>query len=140
MNAQRPIRAGGDLQDELAAVIGQTAVTRLMERLGGTRTYVPRKIGVHHPIAEAIGLKAANMLADHYFGMTIDLPKAHLRRRRALETALNRPDGVTIKQIALDFDYSERQIYNMIDAHQRAKRDTESQLDLFDRPTGTTNT
>ncbi|CAN5550016.1 hypothetical protein BH09PSE4_BH09PSE4_21210 [soil metagenome] len=131
MTEHRPIRAASDLQDELAQVIGQGAVTRLIERLGGTRTYVPRTIHAHHQIAEAIGLKAAALLAEYFHARTLDLPKAHARRQRALETALNRPEGVTLKQVALDFDYTERMIYKMIEAHKAANAADADQLDLF---------
>ncbi|RYY25220.1 MAG: hypothetical protein EOP62_14255 [Sphingomonadales bacterium] len=133
MNALRPISVAGDLQDELAAVIGQGAVTRLIERMGGTRTYVPRTIGAHHPIAATIGLKPASLLAEYFHGRTLDLPKAHARRQRALETALNRPEGVTLKQVALDFDYTERHLYNLLEAHKAAHgHQDDGQLGLFD--------
>ncbi len=131
MTAHRPISAASDLQDDLAQVIGQAAVTRLIETFGGTKTYVPRTIGAHHPISVAIGVKASTLLAEHYHGMMLDLPKAHLRRRRALETALNRPEGMTLKDVALAFDYTERMIYKMIEQHKAEVAANDDQLDLF---------
>lgn len=123
--------AAQDLQTELAEVIGEAAVTKLIEALGGTRTFVPRKIGVHHPIGVAIGAKAAALLAERFAGTSLDLPKAHYRRQRALETALNRPEGMTVKDVALSFDYTERMIYKMLADHAAKQKDADDQLNLF---------
>ncbi|PKP93172.1 MAG: hypothetical protein CVT77_06475 [Alphaproteobacteria bacterium HGW-Alphaproteobacteria-16] len=127
-----PGEAAAELQVQLAEIIGEANVTRLIEQLGGTRTFVPKRIGVHHPIAHAIGAKAASLLADRLGGATLDLPKAHYRRQRALETALNMPEGMTIKDVALSFDYTERMIYKMLEKHRADQKAAEDQMSLFD--------
>lgn len=132
MNASRPIAASRDLQEELAEVIGQANVDKLIEHFGGTRTYVPRTVGTHAPLAVVLGLRAALRLCEFFHGRALDLPKAHLRRQRALETALERPEGMTIKDVALAFDYTERQIYKMLAEHQRRADAANDQPGLFD--------
>ncbi len=59
MTMPRRAYATGEMQADLAEVIGEAATTKLIESLGGTRIYVPRSIGPHHPITQAIGPKAA---------------------------------------------------------------------------------
>ncbi|MEO6217738.1 MAG: hypothetical protein ABIO86_17045 [Sphingomonas sp.] len=134
MNGQRRAYATGAVQDDLADVIGQAATTRLIEALGGTRIYVPRTCGVHHPITVAIGVKAAAMLVQTYTSMWLDLPKPHLRRARALEAALAARNGdseMTIAEVALSFDYTERWIYQMLADHDKREGAANDQPDLF---------
>lgn len=130
MKAQRRAYLTGETQDDLAEILGQAATTRLIEALGGTRVYVPRTIGVHHPIAQAIGVKAAALLAESHGTMWLDLPKPHLRRARALEAALS--GAMLIKEVALSFDYTERMIYKMLADHRAAQGAKDDQPDLFD--------
>lgn len=125
MNAYSPIGPSGALVDELGQVIGPAAVTRLCEALGGTKIYVPRMIGHNHPIAAAIGIKAAALLAEHYYGTQIDLPKAHARRARVLELA--RSGQMTIAEAARACDYTERRVYQLL----AATREDDGQLNLF---------
>lgn len=118
--------------DEIAQVIGQEAVDLLIERMGGTKTYIPRTIGVHSPIAVIIGSRRAAKLAEFFHMRWLDLPKAHLRRQRALETALDLPDGMTLKDVALAFDYTERGLYKILERHKRAVAAANDQPGLFD--------
>lgn len=87
MTALRPEHPVGPLIEELEAVIGPAAVTRLCEALGGTKLYVPLVIEESHPIAEAIGMPAAVALAEHRYGTMIrpplpDVRQAHAANRR----------------------------------------------------------
>jgi len=132
VNVQRAHNERRELLDEIAAVIGQEAVDLLIERLGGTRTYIPRTIGVHSPISVIIGARRAAKLAEYFYGRLLDLPKAHLRRQRALETALELPDGMTLKDVALSFDYTERWLYKLLERHKKAVAANDMQLGLFD--------
>lgn len=104
------IRASKQL-DELASVIGRGGVVRLCEALGGVRTYVPRTIGANHAIAAAIGTERAALLAEHYHGTTLDLPKAHLQRQRALQ--LLESGNMTVREVALQTGFTERHLYNL---------------------------
>lgn len=111
---------------ELGQLIGEANVTKLCQVMGGTRTYVPRAIGPKHPISIAIGPKAAAIVAEYWHGRMLDLPKAHLRRQRALDLALS--GEMTIREAALYTDYTERWIYELLARH----REQDGQLSLFD--------
>lgn len=119
-----------ELEDELEQVIGRVAVTRLIEKFGGTRVYVPRTMTVHHDLAEALGMKAAAMLSREYPLEWIELPKPHRRRKRALDAALS--GEMTVREVALSFDYTERMIYKMLADHRTAEAEGRAQLNLFD--------
>ncbi|MEO7691267.1 MAG: hypothetical protein ABIS51_18430 [Sphingomonas sp.] len=112
--------------DEIAAVIGQPAVLALCVALGGTRIYVPAAIGRNHAIYAAIGAEATRLLAEHYHGTVLDLPKAHVRRQRAIELA--RSKEITVAEAALQCDYTERHLYRLL----AESAPDETQLDLFD--------
>lgn len=100
-----------ELTDDLAALVGEALVVRLCESLGGTRVYVPKTIGADHEITAAIGAKAAGVLAEHYHGTVLLLPKAFSRRARALELVKN---GTPVAQAARMTDYSERHLYRVL--------------------------
>ena len=115
--------------DTVAGVIGAAAARRLCEAFGGARLYVPVHMGKNNPIAQVIGLSAAQRLADWTGGQNLELPKGHVRKRRAHEL-LNEGD-MTIRDIAFATDYTERRIYQM-----KSEIDAEAdspQGNLFDR-------
>jgi hypothetical protein len=117
---------------EIAEVIGEAGARLLCDHLGGTTIYVPAQIGHHHPIGVAIGAQLAKMLATHFCGSHLQLPKAYLRRGKVLE--LKAQTQMTVAEIALACDYCERQIYNILaDAGGGADGDDTAQMDLFGR-------
>lgn len=125
MTTQTQIVSRSEQVEELAAMVGQPALWKLCAAFGGTKLYIPRMIPANHPIAEQIGVKAAALIAEHYHGITIDLPKAHLRRQRVLE--LVRSGTMTVAAAALACDYTERRVYQLL----AAEREDDPQLDLF---------
>lgn len=112
--------------DEIAAAIGSEDARRLCARLGGTQLYVPASVGHNHPIAAAIGPKAAKLLCAHFVGNMLPLPKAHHRKARVI--ALAAAGGMTIREIALATDYTDRHVYNIL----AESREDDGQLELFD--------
>ncbi len=122
MNMARP---ASSIFDEIAEVIGEAAARDLCNHLGGTTVYVPAQIGPHHPVCVAIGSKAAKSFADHFKGAHLQLPKAYLRRQRVLE--LRATTDMTIREIALATDYTERHVYDIL----AGQREDDGQLDLF---------
>lgn len=118
-------KAGDDALTELADVIGAQFAQELCKRFGGTRIYVPRRIGEHHPIYVALGCEGAAALAAYAGGGDIDVPMQAARRERVI--ALYSKGTLTRGQIALETSYSERHVYRLI-------RDSvdEAQPSLFD--------
>lgn len=117
----------GSTFSEIAEVIGDAAARTLCEKLGGTTIYVPAMIGPNHPLGVALGMKSAKIFADHFKGAHLQLPKAHLRRQRVIE--LKRTTDMTIREIALATDYTERHVYDIL----AGEAEDDGQLDLFDQ-------
>lgn len=110
---------------ELANEVGLEVATALAQKFGGTRLYVPRNIGEHHPIYAALGKETASLISDLVGGGSIDIPKMAANRARVYE--LRSQGALTIRQIALDTDFSERHVYRLL----REKLD-EAQGSFFD--------
>jgi len=120
--------AGEGALAELAEMIGEEFAHKLADYFGGTRQYVPRVIGEHHPLAVALGPDGAARLAAWAGGGSIDIPKKNKRREEAVSLLSRRT--LTIAQVAVQTSYTERHIYRL----QRAERD-QSQPGLFDNLT-----
>lgn len=119
---------GSEIFQSVADVIGVEAAEKLCRALGGTRIYVPAKIGEHHPIAVALGEENAARIADYFHGTVLALPKGLSRRERVIE--YRRTTKMTIREIALATDYTEAGVYKIL-AEERG-----GQLDLFNTRIG----
>jgi hypothetical protein len=95
----------------VAGIIGDAATMALCERFGGVRLYIPRHISPTNPIAQAVGIDAANRLAEYLHGTNIDLPKAYLGRRRVIEM---KGQGFNARQIALATGYTDRHVRHIL--------------------------
>lgn len=115
------------LFQEIAELIGEAAAQKLCAQLGGIQLYVPKQIGHNHPIAAAIGMGNAAKMAERFGGEALPLPKAHNRRARVLE--LRAQGDMTIQQIALATDYSERHVYDILNSPV-----DDRQMSLFNEP------
>lgn len=72
---------------ELQALIGEEALVLLAEAFGGTRLYVPVRMGPGHPIVKAIGVDAAALLAERMAPDAIRVPLAREARARHYRAA-----------------------------------------------------
>lgn len=119
----------GSVGDEalaaLADAIGEPSAMKLAQHFGGTKLYVPCRIGEHHPIVAALGRDDADRLVAWAGGGNLDVPKQAARRARVYD--LRSQGSLTIAQIALETSYSERHVYRLL----RDGRDAD-QLSLFD--------
>ncbi len=113
--------------DQVAAVIGSGDAAKLCDRLGGTCIYVPASVGTNHPITLAIGAAAAKLLCEHFTGEQLQLPKAWHRKRRVLELAAQQDPKLTLAEIALATDYSQRHVIRIL----ADSKEDDGQLDLF---------
>ena len=109
----------------IADSIGEELALKLAAHFGGTRLYVPRHVGEHHPISAALGPADAERIAAWAGGGCIDVPKQAARRQRVSQ--LHSRGTLTIAQIALETSYTERHVYRLL----KTDRDT-AQLSLFD--------
>lgn len=81
-------RAWPDSMAEIAGLIGPEAAMRLVDAYGGTRCYVPRRPAAKGPLAQAIGLDQARVLAENYGGEYLLVPTlfvARAKKRRIAE-------------------------------------------------------
>lgn len=116
---------GDEALATIASAVGQDAAFKLAANFGGTRLYVPRQIGEHHPICVALGREDADRLAAYCGGSPLAIPKQAARRERVRQLLTGR--SLTIAQIAVETAYSERHVYRM----QREAED-DRQPGLFD--------
>lgn len=119
----------------IADVIGLAAALKLAEHFGGTEIYVPLRIREDHPVARAIGVEAALLLARElggHTGVRIDMPKAdevtRARRNQAIVAA--EQAGVTKPALARRHGLSTRRIRQICNGDGVDDR----QLGLFDPP------
>lgn len=116
---------GAALCQEVAELIGEPLLLALRRNFGGILLYVPKTIGHNHPISAAIGAPSAKKIAERFGGTTLALPKLAARRQRVLE--LRSRGDMTIQQIALATDYSERHVYDILNSAA-----DDRQMTLFD--------
>lgn len=113
------------MEPELATLIGEEALVRLAEAFGGTRLYVPTKMGAKHAIARAIGLEAAQLLTARLAPDTIQVPLARELRARHYAAARR-----THAEIARELGMTEKGVSRLL-ARTGARQPT-AQLTLFD--------
>jgi hypothetical protein len=110
---------------ELVRVLGEGPAFRLVERRGGSRLIVPKRVTPEHRYIDELGLKVFADLVDAYGGSVIDLPKhdAVLRQLRHERVRQLRAEGLTMDRIAMASGYSRRQVISILsdeDPHYRA--------------------
>lgn len=109
---------------QIIALIGAELAAKLSEKFGGTRLYVPAKVGQHHPISEVIGLAAAEQICREFAAHLLLIPLREGKRARIL--ALARANW-TRAAIAREVGCGERTVYYVL----AESREPEEQLDLF---------
>ncbi len=107
---------------EIAEVIGDELIMKLVDHFGGIRIYVPthpRKVRPSHPLAVAIGLDHARQLTEAFAGEELSIPRvaAGLRAVRNAEIhRLHNEDNWPAWRIARKFQLTERQVYSILSA------------------------
>lgn len=126
-------RLPGELR-ELVRVLGEATAFKLVERRGGGRLIVPKKVHPDHRLMDELGLKGFADLVGHYAGAVLELPKydSVLRQIRHQRVRKLRGEGRTHDRIAVDTGYSRRQVINILAGGDDLV--PSSQLDLFGLP------
>ena len=96
----------------IVELIGEPLAVALVERIGGSRVYVPAHPGASSPLVLAIGHSAAARICDVYAGSDLHIPSrtalaVHRRRddihydlRRGLSAAeVARRHGITVQHV-----------------------------------------
>jgi Mor family transcriptional regulator len=100
----------------IAEVISVDATLKLCRSFGGTRIYIAEKPTRHGAIARAIGFEAACKLGKVYGREDLHIPRGSELRRRIRNEKIQRAHhaGQTIREIALNFDLSMRQVTGIL--------------------------
>ena len=107
------------LCDEIEQIVGREAFAKLVERFGGTRLYVPHKLGTGHHLHQLLGGDAASRFASSFGGLRIDVPRAltaQIERRNDLILA-ERAAGMTVRKLAFKYRLTERTISKIINSN-----------------------
>lgn len=123
--------------EELVDAIGLPATLRLVDAFGGVRVYFPHpsRVRLDSDLARAIGADAVQRLAALWPSTYVALPQAaaYLRRERNRAIHLEK-DKLSIRELALKYDLTERAVYSIIinpPADEPATARDEAQLHLF---------
>lgn len=114
---------------KLVKLIGENQAAALSAVYGGGRMYVPRFVGPHHPISEAVGAKAATVIVAEFGAGHIDIPMS-LGKRAQVAQLLE--GGKTVPEICRRVGVSRRHVF-YVKAELRDDASDDSQTDLFDR-------
>lgn len=126
MKRSRPIpapRAPAEIE-HLTSVIGEAAALLLIEQYGGSRVSIPRVVTEASPIAGAVGLPAAQKLAEAFPAALLSIPAC-----KAWRVRLYASRGWTASRIALKVGWDETTIYRHLRNHHAPSR--HHQMDLF---------
>ena len=101
---------------ELIALIGEEAFIKLACVFGGTKIYISSTEETKQRMDVVIGSKLSDKLIKTYHSSWIDIPRQAatklLLRNKAIVKDFD--DGFSPRQIALKFELSERQIWNIL--------------------------
>ncbi|MFP4596507.1 Mor transcription activator family protein, partial [Ralstonia sp.] len=104
--------------DEIRRVAGTTAMLALVESWGGTVVHIPQKYTPDHPLVAIVGHRAAVDLIRYYDGQRVYLARACAAARAARDAEIRRrhSGGTAVRDLALEYHLSERQIWNILAA------------------------
>ena len=101
---------------ELGGEIGLEAVLKLAEHYGGTQIFPPKKVHDGHPLAQAIGLPAAQYIAGYWGGDYLYVPNlAGVKKKiRNAEIVRRYDQGESKRKLALAFQVTSKTIQNIL--------------------------
>ena len=97
----------GVLQD-ICALIGLHHTMRLVQRYGGVRIYVPKRVEPDHELARLIGLSNAEALSGAFGGeVHFDIPKGELALKAVRNAKIRslRAEGLSIRNLSLNPEF-----------------------------------
>lgn len=103
------------LQD-MAEVIGDDDTMKLVENYGGTRIFVPHRMGAQHKLATLLGLEQARKLSNVFGGEALTIAQCSklFKYKRNEEIRKKYDEGVSITVMVREYGITERQIYAII--------------------------
>lgn len=119
---------------EMKACIGWLPTLKLVEVSRGCPFFAPSRFRPDLPMVKLIGERATLKLIEQFAGERFDMPKLHiaLLALRNREIARKYHEGRTCRQLALEYDLTERQVWSILAAAGTASCD--NQYSLFKMP------
>lgn len=117
---------------QIAAVVGEEAALKIAKLRGGTQVYIPPIVAADHWLAEAIGHREANILADELTcgikGFRLEIPMGPMSSEAQARAQIDRmiAEGRSERDIALTTRYSIRTV-----RRHKAKIRDNRQMSLF---------
>ena len=101
---------------EVAEVMGLSATTKLVKAYGGTRIFVPKRLGAQHKLANLLGLEQARRLSHYFGGESLSIARAANATRliRNKDIVRHYDAGKAASSLALEYRLTERQIYTIL--------------------------
>ncbi|MBF0448399.1 MAG: hypothetical protein HQL67_09385 [Magnetococcales bacterium] len=108
-----------DLPDsltEIKEVVGLQGALILLNRCGGTRLFIPRRLKAQHKLANLLGLEAARLMSAYFGGETLTIVRGSRAKKLARNRSLiHRYDaGERVAELAVAFELTERQVYTIL--------------------------
>lgn len=103
--------AGAETMRELEGALGEDGARLVSDQYGGTVLYVPIHLPEEHFLRTTLGDDLAGKLSYYFGGVRLHVPKQVARRAKVLEL---RQAGYTVRDIARQTHYSERQVYRVL--------------------------
>jgi hypothetical protein len=104
---------------EVARATSTDAAIALARAFGGTALYIPREIDGRHPVARAVGLKNARVIAARWGGERPDIPMAR-SFLRWLDARRLRDKGKSTAAIARALVLTQRHVGQLLEGYQGA--------------------
>ncbi|TBW58538.1 hypothetical protein EZI54_03910 [Marinobacter halodurans] len=101
---------------DLIDVVGLEPARKLVSVYGGTRLTVPAKMHAAHPLAELLGIEAAQALSRHYALERVDVPTASAATKAARNREMreHHQAGVSVRRLALRYQLTERRVWEIL--------------------------
>jgi hypothetical protein len=115
---------------EIKDFIGPDCAYRLLKAYGGAHVRVPKRIPEHHALVELLGAEQAAKMAELYGGEILAVPRAYhaVQAWRNARIRADRDSGKPIRDIALEWQMTERRVYDILAEDLAPAAD---QIDLF---------
>jgi hypothetical protein len=126
---------------EIADIAGAPAAIALAVQVGGTRIYIPSKVGDRHWLVQCVGRRAADAICAHFAvdgkrGTRVDIPLggggAYPQLKRAIARRVHQLDqeNKSARDIARETGLSQRGVHRHRAAHRGGRKD-DKQGSLF---------
>lgn len=119
MNAAMLMAERGAVPESLRQIeesLGLATAVAMVQHFGGLRLFIPKKPKPGHILLERLGTEVATALCRTYGGETITVPRgraATLAVRNA-NIAASYDAGMTVRELAMQHQLTERQIYTIL--------------------------